>query len=217
MTLTTTTTTTTKNQQVILLQTAKAIASGDINASTVPVRVLFDTGSQLSYITERLQDQLHLKPVKIEKLHLNTFGTHSYKTQACNVVKLYLQATRGGERFGVSSLTSPVICSPLPSAVQVERYPHLCGLQLADDYSVTPGEIDVLIGSNLYWSIVASDIIRGDHGPVAVNSKLGWLLSGTVETFEAKQISHAHVVITGDPASPLNERDDVLVDTLRKF
>ena len=60
-------------------------------------------------------------------------------------------------------------------------------------------------------------IVRGDHGPVAVNSKLGWLLSGTVETFEAKQISHAHVVITGDPASLLQERDDVLVDSLRKF
>ena len=35
--------------------------------------------------------------------------------------------------------------------------------------------------------------------------------------FVAKQISHAHVVITGDPASPLQERDDVLIDSLRKF
>ena len=121
---------------------------------------------------------------------------------------------RGGEKFSVSAL---VISSPLPSAVRIERYPHLCELQLADDYSVTPGEIDVLIESNLYWRIVASDIVRGDHGPVAVKSKLGWLLSGTVETFEAKQINHAHVVITGDPASPLQERDDVLVESLRKF
>lgn len=43
------------------------------------------------------------------------------------------------------------------------------------------------------------------------------MLSGTVETFEAKQITHAHVVITGDPASPVQERDDVLVDSLQKF
>ena len=191
------------------------MASSDINGSSVPVRVLFDSGSQLSYITEKLQNQLHLNPVKIEKLHLNTFGTRSYKTQACNVVKLYIQAITGGERNSVSALTSPVICSPLPSAVRIERYPHLHGLQLADDYSVTRGEIDVLIGSNLYWSIVASDIVRGDHGSVAINSKLGWLLSGTVETIEAEQISHAHIVITGDPASSLQERDNVLVDSAK--
>ena len=34
---------------------------------------------------------------------------------------------------------------------------------------------------------------------------------------EARQISHAHVVITGDPANPLQEDDDVLVDSLRRF
>lgn len=62
----------------------------EVDGSSVPVRVLFDSGSQLSYVTERLQDRLRLKPIRIEKLHLNTFGTRGYKTQACNVVKLYL-------------------------------------------------------------------------------------------------------------------------------
>ena len=130
---------------------------------------------------------------------------------------MYLQGLEGGEIFNISALTSPVICSPLPSAIRIARYPHLCGLQLADDYSSVPGEIDVLIGSNFYWSVVTGDTVRGDHGPVAVNSKLGWLLSGAVDTMEARQISHAHVVITGDPANPLQEDDDVLVDSLRRF
>ena len=105
----------------------------------------------------------------------------------------------GGEKFNISALTSPVICSSLQSAVKIARCAHLCGLQLADDYSATPGEIDVLIGSNFYWSIVTGDTVRGDHGPLAVNSKLiGCLLSGAVDSMEARQISHAHVVITGD-------------------
>ena len=192
------------------------MAYRDIDGSSVPVRVLFDSGSQLSYITDKLQTQLQLKPVKIEKLLLNTFGTRGYKTQACNVVKLYLQGLEGVEKVSNSALTSPVICSPLSSAVKIARYPHLGGLQLADDCSTTPGEIDVLIGSNFYWSVVTGDTIRGDHGPVAVNSKLGWLLSGAVDTMEARQISHTHVVITGDPANPLQD-DDVLVNSLRRF
>ena len=133
--------------------------------------VLFDSGSQLCYITNKLQTQLQLKP---GKFLLNAFGTCSYKIQACNVVKLYLQGLEGGEKFNTSALTSPVICSPLPSAVRIARYSHLGGLQLADDYSSAPGEIDVLIGFNFYWGIVMGDTVRGDHGPVTVNGKLGW-------------------------------------------
>jgi len=65
----------------VLLQTAWAVASSAPGSSGVTVRILFDSGSQLSYVTERLKGQLRLKSVKIEKLHLNTFGTCHYKTQ----------------------------------------------------------------------------------------------------------------------------------------
>ena len=84
---------------------------------------------------------------------------------------------------------------------------------MANYYSTAPGEIDVSVGSNFYWSVVTGDTIREDHGPVTVNSKLGWLLSGAIDTMEARQISHAYVVITGDPANPLQD-DDILVDSL---
>ena len=30
------------------------------------------------------------------------------------------------------------------------------------------------------WEIVIGDMIQGDFGPTAVNTKLGWLLSGPV-------------------------------------
>ena len=63
-----------KNQQTVLLQTAHALASANPGGSTVCVRILFDSGSQLSYVTERLRAQLGLRQTRIEKLHLNTFG-----------------------------------------------------------------------------------------------------------------------------------------------
>ena len=75
----------------------------------------------------------------------------------------------------------------------------------------------MLIGSNFYWNVVTGDTLRGDHGPVAVNSKLGWLLSGADDTVEAKQITHSHVIITGSPTNPLQDGDDVLVRSLQKF
>lgn len=57
----------------ILLQTLHAMISA---SATVPVHVLFDSGNHLSYVTKRLQQQLNFKPVRIEKLHLNTFGNN---------------------------------------------------------------------------------------------------------------------------------------------
>ena len=48
-------TTSTKNHKTVLLQTAHAIALADPNGPSVPVRILFDIGSQLSYVMERLQ------------------------------------------------------------------------------------------------------------------------------------------------------------------
>ena len=214
---TTTTTNNIKSRQTVLLQTAQAMASRDIDGSSIPVRVLFDSGSQLSYITERLQDQLHLKPFKFEKLHLNTFGTQNYKTQACAVVRLYLKGRPNGESVAISALTSPVICSPLPSAVKVDCYPHLSDLRLADESDTPKGEIDVLIGSNCYWSLVTGEVVKAEEGPVAVQSKLGWLLSGPIDSGEAYQVSHSNVVISGVPANAHDVGDDTIFKALRDF
>ena len=51
------------------------------------------------------------------------------------------------------------------------------GLKLADN-GQNKGKIDLLIGADFYWSVVNGAVKRGnDVGPVALGSKLGWLLS----------------------------------------
>ena len=60
------------------------------------VRILFDNGSQRSYVTDSLRSRLELSPIRREKLNLNTFGDSKFKTQNCEVVKVYLQK-RGHE------------------------------------------------------------------------------------------------------------------------
>jgi len=61
--------------------------------------------------------------------------------------------------------------------VDPSAFSHLAGLQLADANDSTQ-QIDVLIGSDHYWSVMTEETIVGDSGPIAVKSKLGWLLSG---------------------------------------
>ena len=76
----------------------------------------------------------------------------------------------------------PTICEPLvgkPISMYVRQHPHLLGLELADFSSTALNmPIDILIGSDYYWQVVTGSICRGTSGPVAVHTKLGWVLSG---------------------------------------
>ena len=126
-------------------------------------------------------------------------------------MRLYLRECHDGEPVAISALTSPVICSPLPSAVKVDRYAHLSDLQLADEFGMPKGEINVLIGSNCYWSLVTGEVVKVEEGPVAVHSKLGWLLSGPIDSGETHQVSHSNV---GVPANAYDAGDDALFKTL---
>ena len=168
----------TKRNNLVLLQTARALASDGANARSVNIRILFDTGSQRSYVTESLVKRLNLKPLRKERLQLNTFGEPGFKGNNCDLVTIHLQKFNGGDSLQLHALRFPTICSSLPSLVNLEQYPSLLELDLADPPSKEPQGIDLLIGSDYYWSIVGEEVIRTEGGPTVVWSKLGWLLSG---------------------------------------
>ena len=74
-------------------------------------------------------------------------------------------------------MSYPAICLPLPSKIDFDCL-HLEGVELADHWENPKGTIDVLIGSDHYWTIVSGEVVHGDNDrvPTAINSKLGWLL-----------------------------------------
>ena len=174
-----TTTASSGSNGTVLLQTASASARNEDSTKSTRVKILFDNGSQRSYVTDNLKSRLGLKSTIKEMLHLNTFGQKTFRKQKWDVLTLFLQDANE-ETSRVCVLSFPTICSPLPSRVDANNYPHLHGLKLAD-YSDSEDSIDVLIGSDYYWDFVTSEIVRGDFGPTAVNSKFGWLLSGPTE------------------------------------
>ena len=89
---------------------------------------------------------------------------------------------KSGETLEIAALVVPLICSPLtsqPITTSGECHKHLLGLELADS---ADGDdilgVDVLIGSDWYWSLVTGRVIRGKSGPTAIHTKVGWILSG---------------------------------------
>jgi len=94
---------------LVLLQTARALASNEGTGREVTACVLFDTGSQRSYITDSLANQLRLKSLGKEQLHLNTFGDHNFKRKTCNVVAVHLRKLNGTEGVTIRALSFPTI------------------------------------------------------------------------------------------------------------
>ncbi len=82
--------------------------------------------------------------------------------------------------MSLSVLSVPVICSAISSYVDINSFPHLQGLKLADGNISGDRRVDILIGADYYHRIVLGEVRKGSSGPVATNSKIGWLLSGLV-------------------------------------
>ena len=124
----------------------------------MPVRILFDGGSQRSYITKDLRDRLGLNAKKTETLNLSTFGDRMYHKQRCDVVEFEL-FKGDGEALCVSALTFPTICRALPSRVDLTQYVEFASLNLASGSSLDDKPIDILIGLDLYWQFITGKVI----------------------------------------------------------
>ena len=137
-------------------------------------RILFDNGSQQSYVTDNLKSKLGLKPTSSGTLHLNTIGENAYRKQKCQVVTLPLRNNKN-EYLEISALNFLVISSPLSMSVDINKYPHLQDLELAD-HSKSQDSIDIFIESDHYWDIITGKSICGEFGPTVIHSKV-WMAS----------------------------------------
>ena len=137
-----------------------------------------DSGSQCSYVSNQLKMRLKLNPLGQEQLTINTFGNEHFKKRKCDLITVRL-----GKEVEITAISFPAICSLVQVPVELDRYPHLQELDLADASTSehSSDNIDMLIGSDHCWDIVIGDLKCSDTGPVVGSSKFGWLLSGPVK------------------------------------
>ncbi|XP_011408774.2 PREDICTED: uncharacterized protein LOC105315733, partial [Amphimedon queenslandica] len=162
----------------ILLQTAQATVHNTESTESATLRLVFDSGSHRSYITEEVCRKLSLRIVGKKDLIIATFGNTGGRRQSCKIAQAVLE-TNEGNTLVLNLMVVPLICEPLVGVSLndcIRGYDHLKDLDLAD-----PGtngdviELDILIGLDYYWDIVSGEVLRGDSGPTATYSSLGWL------------------------------------------
>ena len=81
--------------------------------------------------------------------------------------------------------TETITCNlkrqPVPEHFFKHKYTK--GLRFAEDYSVENNDdIDVLIGMDYYWSFITGKIKRQLNKPVIIESVLGWIIQGNIES-----------------------------------
>ena len=216
-----------ENHAAVWLQSAVAAVAGERTpASQKSARLLFDSGSQCSYVTEAARKELDLRCIDTVPVVINTFGSAEGRPQNLDKVRVSVK-DMDGDSIWVNALVIPTICEPVPrEATSMQRFPHLKGLTLADPPSKDdPGDIDMLIGSDFYWSSIGGEVKRGDHGPTAVSSRLGWILSGPSPRDNPPRHFVTNLVIAQPPkpsldVNGLDSREgegDSLNDTLKRF
>eukprot|EP00731_Ephydatia_muelleri_P004127 Em0002g303a len=90
-------------------------------------RIILDSGSQRSYITNKLKDDLSLPVERRETMSIKTFGAARERFQTCEVVRVVVKFKDGRSRE-LTLFTVPTICEPLvgqPIRDSKRRFPHL--------------------------------------------------------------------------------------------
>ena len=167
----------------VALQTAQAVLKG--GEKSARVRVLFDAGSHRSFVTSKVARSAGLNVKRQEWIEISTFGGQSRESGLRKVCEIDVFPMKGGEGVPIEAYEVPSITQIRNEHLEVRKteYPHLHGLWFSD---VCRGkevlEVDLLIGADYLWSFQNGRTIRGESDePVAVETCLGWVLSGPMK------------------------------------
>ena len=138
------------NKTSVLFQTAEILIGNPQNNQIVKIRALFDSGSQRTFISERVTSEGK------ENILLNTFVNSASRNSLVDHVKLNIlpRVDNKNKSDEISALCLPLIYLPLKKQPlnYVQNLPEFPELKFVDTGD-TGYKIDLLIGSDFYWSL----------------------------------------------------------------
>ena len=147
-----------------------------MNGETTLCPALLDSGSQSNLITENLVTRPGL-PVKKQKVRIHGLGAKDelqYRGTTDFLITPERAAAIPVRAFVMSKLTNI-----LPSCkVSTSSFKHLPNVKLADPTFNTPSGIDMLIGAELYETIMLDARIKKNNNVTYRDSLFGWVVIG---------------------------------------
>lgn len=178
VTLTTCMNTPLECEQDVLLSTA-LVRVLDRHGQAHIVRVLLDCASSSCIMTEKLSQLLDLPFVRVDK---SIHGINNTKTNTSGICCVNMQSLNENYSRTIQCYVLPAISDRIPCRrVNINKLNIPNDLKLADPNFHMPSDVDVVIGSNVFWDLLGPRKIElGENKPVLWETRLGWLVSGPV-------------------------------------
>ncbi|XP_044741882.1 uncharacterized protein LOC123302855 [Chrysoperla carnea] len=194
-----------KSNSTILLGTALVYVL-DKNGNQHTVRFLLDSASQCHFLTSTCCRRLNLSIS-------NNSSTVQGIGNGVNLVKgevhlVFSSRFNENYRYPIVALVVDRITDKLPhSFVDINTMPHLMNLPLADVNFHSPGEIDGIIGAELYSNILGNNRIMGlDNFPTALETTLGYVVMGKSPVLTNLNSFHSFCTTIEPPLEKLVEK-----------
>lgn len=159
-----------------------------------PVRVLIDTGSQRSYVSEKVAKDMGYVPIDQEAVQHVLFGGGKTNVVHHNLYHINVAALDLTFKCNFKALSQDVICGSVSSVPDGPWVSELArqNIRLSDMNAGT--DIDILVGSDIAGKLWTGKRVILSSGLVAMETLLGWTLCGKVPSVTSRQNSVATVV-----------------------
>ncbi|UYV71355.1 hypothetical protein LAZ67_8002739 [Cordylochernes scorpioides] len=164
----------------ILLSTALIKVKAK-DGSFVLCRALVDNGSQISLISEQCCHKLGLEKRK-NSYTLKGVGD-IVVNRTTSQVEIEFTPHHNDQLFSARAFVVGRVTADLPNfQIQSADFPHLENLLLADPEFYVTKPIDLILGADTFVEFIIGHKTDLKHHPIALNTKLGWLVSGRIHS-----------------------------------
>ncbi|XP_054709241.1 uncharacterized protein LOC129218946 [Uloborus diversus] len=182
-------------RSVSFLPTAQVVVQ-DSSGKSYTFRALLDSGSECSFISENLMNVLRLRR-KNDRISLTGIAEVS-AGQTRGSVMLDIGSKFSNERIEVKAYILNKLTAQLPSEfLDLKDLDYIKAINnLADKEFMRPQPIDIILGSDCFFTIMRNGKIVGSKNePIAQNTMFGWVIAGRILRSDiSSPIAHSHFI-----------------------
>ncbi|XP_055370715.1 uncharacterized protein LOC129605155 [Condylostylus longicornis] len=171
-------------ESYVFLGTALVTVRGP-NKRTIDCRVLMDSGSQLNFISERLQKQLKLDTRSVE-IDINGIGNVGF-IPTTDRVNVTIESKVRDFNINIDAQVIKEITKCQPQRlINIDSWNIPENLTLSDPNFNKPQRIDMLLGAEVYGDLIRSGKVKlKDNLPTLHETVFGWMILGKASNKES--------------------------------